>query len=582
MIRRSGGYLVAGLLLLQSANCHPFPPPKSLLKLDFDLNELPKESGVDDVLGLSAPQSGTFGPEHARAHHRIFQDHQHQFQSAPSPGDGMDTAPSLLHSYPGPPPTEKASSSSSLYSSLRNPHWSFTPHDMQGANAGIVRPGEQDTQMTSSPTISTPGSSTNFRPAFPTNDDQNQIAGSLSPQPLLPAPFVRIKQFEDRKRLRAPSRSDLADLVAKSEAAIRSQSLQDPTVFFGATFELAISPDAETDRFVSSLHLGESSASRVGWTQQPESKAQVFADGQDPFEYFRGLFRKRQEALQVIFPSGQDPRCLYLILLHNHPLIQAKSLARLLGVFEIGSNSVPNKLTLHFRGFHESYGTEYLALEQLPQATGRKYWFQQDRTALYTSKADMTMRIVKLDGTDSVQDRQQLALDSDEMQSYHPDVQELIRTGEVGRVLAMDHLAPGGHLYIYQESSEMPARIQRWKSTAGLPLGSFLRKNLGKKDKDEIAFVFSTKFRQREPVKVITEANGEMFMLSMKKKSGWVKNIYDNTMTVWQIGPEIQGRRLMICRGVYTIRARAYSQLTPQRLPGLRDSSFSNKMQGLP
>ncbi|KAJ9477483.1 Lipase [Pseudozyma hubeiensis] len=495
----------------------------------------------------------------------------------------MDTALPLVHSYQGPRSTEQASSSSSLYSSPRDPRWSFRPHDVQGANTGIVRPGEQDiatSQMTSSPTISTPGSSTDFHPVFATNDNQNQLAGSLPPQPLLPAPFVRIKQFDDRKRLSAPSRSDLPALVAKSEAEIRSQSLQDPTVFFGATFELAVSPDAEINSFISSLHMGESSTSRVGWTRPPEPMMQDLAGEQDLLGYLRGCFRMRKEALQVLFPDGQNPRSLYLILLHNHPLIHEKSLTRLLGVFEIGSNPVPDKLTLHFRGFHHFYGTEYLALEQLPQTTGRKFWFQQDRTAVYTSKVDMTMRIVKLDGKDPSQQR--LVLDSDAMQSYHPDVQELIRTGEVARVLAMDHLAPGGHLYIYQESPDMPARIQRWKSTAGLPLGSLLQKKLEKKDQDEIVFVFSTKFRKREPVKVITEANGEMFMLSMKKKSGWVKNIYDNTMTVWQIGPEVQGRRLMICRGVYTIRARAYSQLTPQRLPGLRDSSFSNKMQGLP
>lgn len=358
----------------------------------------------------------------------------------------------------------------------------------------------------------------------------------------------------------------------------RSQSVQDPTLFSGVSFEAAILYETKVNTFVASLRNTASSSSQQRSAEGDQPAFLSTGAQRDPSTFIRRYFIQRKEAKQVLLPDAAGTRSLFFILLTNHRLVFSRDLSSLVGVWEFASHPQSDKLRLYFRGFHHFYGAEYHTLEQNPQATGSRFWFQLDQTTPLVSNEQLTLRIVR--GELGPKTKEQLFSETGEVS--HPDIQELIWSKRLDRVLAMKHLIPGRHLFIYQESSKTVAIIRRWKAHARLGAYSFELRPLLWQQVEDIPFIASARFRKPQAVKVVTEKDGEMFMLAFSARLDWLADYLPSAVAVWQIGPEIQGSRLMICRGFFNLNRGAYDQLTPQSVPGLRDSTFQYNMLGLP
>nr|AEN25743.1 hypothetical protein um01237 [Ustilago maydis] len=619
--------------LLCRALCSPFPPPSPASGLGIDLNKLPEEAVANEEIGLLQFFASTAGARVANADaevsghvNPVFQqlDHPSSHLSYPfswnfhGPG-GHTAAGDARHYGSFSPPSanqiyDEATRSAQGTAVQKLSHLkSFHQEAPQLPNQYVETSAEVSPEAVpyqhgvpflydSRPTTfgtqeekeSLKGKGilqASDRTILPATDPRQrswpessdtvtsaQAVGSSTIPPLLPATLLGVEKKKRLQRLRPVTQADLRALAGMSEAEFRSQSVQDPTLFSGVSFEAAILYETKVNTFVASLRNTASSSSQQRSAEGDQPAFLSTGAQRDPSTFIRRYFIQRKEAKQVLLPDAAGTRSLFFILLTNHRLVFSRDLSSLVGVWEFASHPQSDKLRLYFRGFHHFYGAEYHTLEQNPQATGSRFWFQLDQTTPLVSNEQLTLRIVR--GELGPKTKEQLFSETGEVS--HPDIQELIWSKRLDRVLAMKHLIPGRHLFIYQESSKTVAIIRRWKAHARLGAYSFELRPLLWQQVEDIPFIASARFRKPQAVKVVTEKDGEMFMLAFSARLDWLADYLPSAVAVWQIGPEIQGSRLMICRGFFNLNRGAYDQLTPQSVPGLRDSTFQYNMLGLP
>ena len=135
-------------------------------------------------------------------------------------------------------------------------------------------------------------------------------------------------------------------------------------------------------------------------------------------------------------------------------------------------------------------------------------------------------------------------------------------------------MVPGRWLYVYQLSPETRALLDKWKIAADLPQSSFAPFKLTAEQIEDLGINTALNYRKPRPVKIVVEANGETYMLTSFSQLSWLTQSRHGVVSVWKLEAEVEGRRLMICRGFFQVPEYAWHRMTPATVPGLRDSAF--------
>ncbi|CBQ70644.1 conserved hypothetical Ustilaginaceae-specific protein [Sporisorium reilianum SRZ2] len=408
---------------------------------------------------------------------------------------------------------------------------------------------------------------------------KDSSASSSSSHPLLPA--LEIPKHERKKLRKIPSLEDfdLASIVNKREADVRALSVQDPSRFSGALFKMSKRWDPNVNQLMASIGASPSARDTTAdigpWSLGANAR-------RDPHTFFRNYFSRRKEAIQVIFRDNNAQRSLLLTLLTNHRWIAGRRSKTLVGVWEIASDSENGRVALDFFGFHPFYPLKFAALERRAAGSGHRYLLQRDPTpSQEEANPPIKLKIFRV---------QKEALAAEEQGNpalgpgllQQPDMQRLIESGELDRAIAISRLTRGNHVYVYQESAQTLAVIERWKRAADIASGSFTLLKLDADQKAEVAMISAGRYQVRKKVKVVREDDGETFMLDFYPRLYWKSHSQRNTIAVWQFGPAIGGKRLMICRGFYHVEGDSYDRLTPGTVRGLQNFVFQYNMATLP
>lgn len=421
-------------------------------------------------------------------------------------------------------------------------------------------------------------------------DPFKEVAGRSSSRPLLPAPYLsksknfppnnrRYKQFPNsQKGIAERDRFD-PELLDGSDVQISRIAVHDPNFFSGAPFRFFVRTDPVVGSVIQGLRSsGHIASGKSGSSSRVDGPSQmVMRIAKDPDAFVRRYFWLRKEAKQVLLQNEHGSRSLFLIFHSSSLYLPSRTTSKHVGVWEIGRSHEQGIPGLYFRGFYPFSASEFLSLEQHPEATGRSFWFTTNR--LRTSKNDpyIALTVVKVKHDEA---EPELTPEPEVLQ--HPDMQNLVQTGALGKAVSLHDLLPGKHSFMYQESPDTAELVSRWESAAGLPGDSFSPIQLTDAQVRDLSINSANNYRKTKPVKVVVEANGEMFMLTFFKELSWLTKPRKDVVSIWKIGPQVDGRRLMIGRGFFHIKPESFERLTPATIPGLRDASFHYNLAQLP
>lgn len=267
--------------------------------------------------------------------------------------------------------------------------------------------------------------------------------------------------------------------------------------------------------------------------------------------------------------------------MNNYRLVLRRSHTRYVGVWEIASHNRHDTLALLFRGFHPFATFEYNALG------AREFLLQSDRALTQELErqdqpSGKAISVMKIFETAKLAPDERKTLDLEGIEGLHPDMRELVASGELEKILENSSQIAGQHFYVYQQSPRTLQLIERLKSTPNVAPEAFEPIVLPEEQIKDFNMVASKRFRMPQEVKVIKLDNGELFMLNFFPKFYWIKPSRENVVGLWQFGPAIEGRRILICRGLYSVDRNSYGQLTSESVSGLQDSVFQYNNAELP
>ncbi|CDR87820.1 uncharacterized protein SPSC_03537 [Sporisorium scitamineum] len=417
-------------------------------------------------------------------------------------------------------------------------------------------------------------------------------ASSSSYRPLLPARELGGHKKGRRMKIPFSTHPELSALVKLDEAGVRAQSLKDPSAFSGAIFDVTIHDDANVGRLIAGLRssiLGSTNNDLGGELSRAPLSLHT---KREPLRFLGTYFKRSQLARLVHFEGADRTRSFFLIRLNNYRWIARRSDTRYVGVWEIASNPHPESLVLYFLGFYPFSTSEFVELGEHQQVRSfylkAKHPFhgEQRRQGHVPESVALKVWIFKAPDLAS---REEQADDLNPILQAHPDMQKLSESGQLRRILAMNPLLQGRHLYVYQQSprtqlliKQLKAGLERLKATPDVASDPFQPIELPEAQIRDFSAIASKTYRKPKKVKAIKEENGEVFMLDFFPRFGWVKPSRPNIILIWQFGPAIEGKRLLFCRGIYRIDRRSYQQLTPSIVRGLQDFVFQYNTLELP
>ncbi|TKY84891.1 hypothetical protein EX895_005971 [Sporisorium graminicola] len=430
-----------------------------------------------------------------------------------------------------------------------------------------------------------------------TEPHQHEVSLPTEPsatRPLLPVALLP-NTVRKRKQQRKPELSALERAIRERQESdplelplradqIQRQLVRDPKFFSGAPFRLSTRADPEISLLVKRLRSPEttSGASEHGQGSQ-EQLAGQFPKNLDQF--LRSFFFHRKKAKQVLLRTHDGTRSLLVIYLTETQRLSHTHFDSHVSVWEFApSGCVPAPssrcvLDLYCYGFYPFSASDFLDLDAHPQSTGQSYWIEL--ISKVGVKPDQQLPLIV-----SAAEPDTAQIDASVMTQeveHHPEIQALLQSGEIQRALSTSSYVVGRHLYVVQEfAPDVIAAIGRWEREAQLPSRTFDPVKLDEKQIDLLPQLTVAAYRKGKHVKVVTEPNGEMYMLEFHSRLRWLQQHPRGVVTVWKLGPEVSQRRLLIFKGSYRIKGQDFYQLTPRNVHGLRDSFFKSSQVELP
>nr|CDI52174.1 conserved hypothetical Ustilago-specific protein [Melanopsichium pennsylvanicum 4] len=352
-------------------------------------------------------------------------------------------------------------------------------------------------------------------------------------------------------------------LLDKPEAFIRNLATENPASFSKAPLGVFNKPDPEIDVIINTLRLGG-----LFLDHGPMQLSELVL--LDMEEFARLYFFQERMAKQVVLKRPSGSRSLFLTTFSKLGYFEPKSSVEKVAVWEIGASEEYGKLSLYFRGFFPFSHADYQAIEQNQQVGGKTYWVATNK------KSDRTPLSLIIG---EVRPSEALASTVTEPEfARQPDFQEdLVQNVEIKQALSKSVDQAGSAVYVYQESDKtVEDRIERWIVIAELTGVSFSPIELTSKQIKALPDRLWQLFQQSKYVKILTEDSGQEIMLNFMKNLKGLGQKLKNVVSVFEFGPTIAGKRLMIVRGFYRIDERAYEKMDSTRIPGLRDALYSN------
>lgn len=391
-------------------------------------------------------------------------------------------------------------------------------------------------------------------------------------------PYFR-NSWDLSARLYRESRSGQAKLKQKkyvgTDPLIQAQAVQDIEALDESNFKVVLHPDPEIDSFVDSLRMHPEEPSNAASGGGREGVSSKFV--KQPNLLARTVFYNKMDVKQVNYQGQDGLRPLFLTHSIRPNFLLRRPTGGHLGVWEIGPSDDPNALGLYLRGFFPFPTLRFQQLDQHPAATGKSYYFWQDRPGSNEFPEGISLRIAAVN---KIFRNAESKLPDDIPDT--PELVQLQQTGQLQRVLKLSHLIPGRHLYAFQEHPETATLLNEWLSSAGRPKAVVQPIRLTEEQVNEFAANIAPYYRVKEEVKAIRIPGGMMYMLSYLKELAWLKQHLGPVLIVWKLGPNIQGKRLMIAEGIFRFDARRWSRLTPESVPGLSTFHFSYSTAQLP
>ncbi|SJX61318.1 uncharacterized protein SRS1_10311 [Sporisorium reilianum f. sp. reilianum] len=365
-------------------------------------------------------------------------------------------------------------------------------------------------------------------------------------------------------------KSDLAPLPLDA-TTIRNLAVQDPKIFSKAHFRFSLGTDPDIGRLVNSLTSPDSTVRLSAGRMHDQDQVQEQFPN-DLFRLFSSYFWTRKKAKQILLKTESGTRSLFFIFLTDTRLMPGRSFSSHTSVWEIASSKERGVLSMLCYAFYPFSETDFLNLERHRQSTGRNYWFKFNQK---TVAPDRPMPLLILPANADVADEGVLA----ELARQHPEMRSLIWTGKLQRALSTSSYVLGKHYYVAAEfSPDVSVAIQRWKSDANLSQDMFLPLRLDAKQIEELPYVTVAHYRSSKDVTAITEPNGDVYMMEFAQNLHWFHQYRGPLVSVWKVGPLVEGRELLIFKGLFQLSAEEFEELRPERVPGLRFASFQNNI----
>lgn len=401
-------------------------------------------------------------------------------------------------------------------------------------------------------------------------------------------PLLPVRKLDFRQRKFRGSQSLAAERGPRADeedgvAQIRDLVFQDPTRFSGDNFRLSLRFDPQVSRLIKSLRTAQSMEGTSAADSDPAAQT-VRQVPTDLDGFFQGYFWSRKMAKEVLLhDEGGRTRIIYIVFLNTAGTLTSKKYVSQVAAWEIGPAHQHTLRDLYFYGFYPLSVKDFENLERHPASTRRSYYFGATRRRLRqksTTDKTLALSIIRANVGQEATNEPAIAAEM----AQHPEIRPLMESGQLQRSLSSSRILHGRHVYVAQETAvESFAPMKRWLDAAALPHGSFTLIKLTPEQIDELPIISAARYRTGRHVKVISEANGEMYMLDFAPALPRLGIRGPGVMAVWKFGPEVDGaKRLLINKGHFSTYRTSFNRLTPDTVSGLRDSWFQYNMVGLP
>ncbi|SPC60783.1 uncharacterized protein UHOD_01866 [Ustilago sp. UG-2017b] len=245
-----------------------------------------------------------------------------------------------------------------------------------------------------------------------------------------------------------------------------------------------------------------------------------------------------------------------------------------LGAWHVGSADQEGCKSLFLHGFYPSDVQDFDAVAQHPRTNTERYRVWRNRRKHWNRESSFRLKFERIETQygESERESPSQVLSGAERT---PEIDTLLSTGQLASVLSGRQYIAGLHLYAYQVSPDIIDFLQKWKPVVGQRPNTLSLIPLTKDQIDNLSVNMSPTLRRRRLVKIIRHPDGERLMLQHNLSH---TRMYQHTrpvLTVWKLGPFIQGRRLLIAKGFYDMTGEEWNRMTPRTIPGLLYSFFS-------
>ncbi|GAC97016.1 hypothetical protein PHSY_004600 [Pseudozyma hubeiensis SY62] len=440
--------------------------------------------------------------------------------------------------------------------------------------------------------------STSFSPLASDQSLSSQQPASLHSQPSSSEPGSRSssgvqEQIVQHQDASASQDRPIPEVGAPSEAAdddlLRAQELQAEALrlryHIGADlYRMVYQPDASIDSFITTLlsRTFEADGEGANHLDRPGRIDPIASDSKDPNAIAVHTFWHKNSVKVMLMPHPSGPKRLLVTFIRKPWYLVHQEAPGFIGVWQImppkplSQQRVPPSLTDFFlHGFYPATGEEYRRLAEQPEHID-DFWVTIRRsralrlTGLYINVARMT---------------------DVEMQKMDANMREgnyatLFQNFRVERPPPL-RVETSHHFYEYRPDPDLYPLVAQWALQAKLTTRSFVPIEVTQEERNAFPKRIELIFRSRRDVKVVTLPDGQRLMLCFHQQLTWLKRTRAELVSIWKVGTtEVLGdgskHRHLTAVGLFHITRTNFNRLTPNTIPGLKNSEFQANRLDLP
>ncbi|KAJ9477485.1 hypothetical protein PHBOTO_001058 [Pseudozyma hubeiensis] len=390
----------------------------------------------------------------------------------------------------------------------------------------------------------------------------------------------------------APQDQPMQEVGAPPEAAedklLRSREMQAEILraryHIGADlYRTVYQPEASIDAYITTLLSRTFSPDEEGAHHFDRTGRidPITSDSKDTDAIAVHTFWHKNSVKVLLMPHPSGPIRL-LVTFIRKPWYLPHEAQGFVGVWQImppkplSQQRVPPSLTDFFlRGFYPATGEEYRRLGEQPDHVD-DFWVTIRRsralrlTGLYINVARMT-------------DVEKQRMDANMREGNYAT---LFQNFRVERPPPL-RVETSHHFYEYQPDPDLYPLVAQWALQAKLTTRSFVPIELTQEERNAFPKRIELIFRSRRDVKVVTLPDGQRLMLCFHQQLTWLQRTRAEMVSIWKVGAtEDLGngtkQRTLTAVGLFHITRTNFNRLTPDAIPGLKNSEFQANRLDLP